>query len=64
VQQNTQQNLTIIRLPDVKKKTSLSESTILRLEAKGLLPARVKIGRSTGWYEHEINAFLACLPRA
>lgn len=59
-----QQPKTIIRLPAVKLKTQLSRSTIYRLEAEGKFPRRVRLGEnSTGWYEHEINEYLANLPR-
>lgn len=56
---------TVIRLPAVKGKTTLSKSTILRLEAEGKFPKRVRLGEnSTGWYEEEINEWLASRPRA
>ena len=54
----------VIRLALVQKKTSLSRSTIYRLEAHGKFPARVRLGEnSTGWYEHEIEEWLASRPR-
>jgi predicted DNA-binding transcriptional regulator AlpA len=39
----------------------LHNSTLLRLEAKGLFPARVKIGASTYWLAEEVHAFIANL---
>lgn len=54
----------IIRLALVQKKTSLSRSTIYRLEAQGKFPTRVRLGEnSTGYYESEIDAWLASRPR-
>lgn len=54
----------IIRLPVVQAKTSLSRSTIYRLESEGKFPQRVRLGEnSTGWYEHEINEYLDSRPR-
>lgn len=54
----------IIRLPAVQQKTNLSRSTIYRLEAQGLFPPRVRLGEnSTGWYEHEIDAWITNRPR-
>ncbi len=54
----------ILRLPAVKLKTQLSRSTIYRLEAEGKFPRRVRLAEnSTGWYEHEIDEYLANLPR-
>ena len=56
----------IIRLPAVQAKTSLSRSTIYRLEATpgSGFPKRVRLGEnSTGWYEHELDEYLAHRPR-
>lgn len=54
----------ILRLPAVKLKTQLSRSTIYRLEAEGKFPRRVRLGENaTGWYAHEIDEYLANLPR-
>ena len=55
----------VIRLPAVRQKTSLSRSSIHRLEAQGKFPGRVRLGEnSVGWYEHEIEEWLASRPRA
>lgn len=55
---------TVIRIAIVQKETSLSRSTIYRLEAQGEFPSRVRLGEnSTGWYLHEIEAWLANRPR-
>lgn len=56
--------LTVLRLTQVLAKTSLSKTTIYRLEAAGKFPKRVRLGEnSTGWYAHEIDDFLATLGR-
>jgi prophage regulatory protein len=58
------QTKTVIRLPAVKGKTTLSKSAIYRLEAEGKFPKRVRLGEnSTGWYEEEIQEWLASRPR-
>ncbi|HHL33654.1 MAG TPA: AlpA family phage regulatory protein [Desulfobulbaceae bacterium] len=50
----------ILRWPVVYRKTSISRSTVWRLERAGLFPQRVRIGmRGVGWYESEIDKFLA-----
>lgn len=56
----------ILKLPAVKQKTQLSRSSIYRLEAQGQFPKRVRLcpgGSATGWYEHEIDEWLASWPR-
>lgn len=58
------QQKTVIRLPAVLKKTNLSRSTIYRLEAEGKFCARVRLGEnSVGFYEHEVDEWLASRPR-
>ena len=50
----------ILRWPVVYRKTGISRSTVWRLERAGLFPQRVRIGmRGVGWYESEIDKFLA-----
>lgn len=56
----------ILRLPAVKLKTQLSRSSIYRLEAQGQFPKRVRLcpgGAATGWYENEVDEWLASRPR-
>ena len=54
----------VIRLPAVQQKTSLSRSTIYRLESVGKFPSRVRLSEnSVGWYADEIDNFLADRPR-
>lgn len=49
----------IIRLPDVRQRTGLSRSQILRLEASGSFPCRVQLcTRAVGWVEDEIEGWL------
>lgn len=55
---------TILRLPAVMLKTSLSKSSIYRFESLGQFPKRVRIGQnSTGWLSSEIDEFIASRPR-
>lgn len=55
----------VLRLPATKVKTQLSRSTINRLEAEGKFPRRIMLGdgRAVGWFEEEIDAWLASRPR-
>ena len=57
-------NLRILRRKEVRNKTGESDSTRDRKEKKGVFPKRVQLGsNSIGWYEHEIDEYLANLPR-
>lgn len=55
----------ILRLPEVLAITGLSPATIWRRERDGTFPRRVRVspGR-VGWFAHEVEAYLAGLPRA
>ena len=53
----------IIRLPAVLEKTGLSRSSLYRLIAEGKFPRQVKLSeRSAGWFEGDVNQWLADLP--
>lgn len=50
----------IIRMRDVQRRTGLHRATIYRKILSGSFPAGVKLGEnSTGWYESEVNAWVA-----
>ncbi len=50
----------ILRLPDVKKRTGLSRSTIYLRIANGDFPAPISLGgRAVGWTEADIENWLA-----
>ena len=50
---------TIIKIDEVKKRTTFSESTIYRLISQGNFPKQVKLAeRSCGWVENEIEEYL------
>lgn len=50
---------TIIKLPEVKSRTSLSRSTIYRRISQGTFPAPINLGgRAVGWIEAEILGWL------
>ncbi len=54
----------VIRKKEVRVKTGKSDRTIDRDVAAGTFPQPVKLGpRSIGWFEHEIDEWLANLPR-
>lgn len=50
---------TILRLPDVKRSTGLSRSTIYLRIAQGTFPKPVNLGgRAVGWLEAEVQQWL------
>lgn len=50
---------TILRLPDVKKRTGLSRSAIYLLVKNGEFPAPVRLGaRTVGWLDGEVTDWL------
>lgn len=50
----------IIRKPELFSKLGLSDATIWRMERAGRFPQRIKLGgNSVGWFDGEINAWLA-----
>lgn len=50
----------ILRLPEVERRTGLRRPTIYRRAKAGTFPQPVRIGpNSTGWFESEIDSFLA-----
>ena len=54
----------ILRDPEVKKRTKLSRVQRWRRVRAGTFPAPVQLGpNSIGWWEDEIEAWLATLPR-
>jgi prophage regulatory protein len=62
-----QQGQIIIRKPEVRARTGLSDSGIWRLEKRGDFPARVLLspgGIAVGWYLQEVKNWCASRPRA
>jgi prophage regulatory protein len=59
----------IIRRAEVRRRTGYSDTTIWRLEKAGLFPARVQLNPhapargGVGWYEDEIDAWIAARVR-
>ena len=50
---------TILRFPDVNKRTGLSRSTVKYLVLQGKFPSPVTLGeRSLGWVESEITDWI------
>ena len=55
----------ILRLSDVIRHTSLSKSSIYRLESLGQFPARIKLSESaSGWKSSEIQEWINSRPLA
>lgn len=51
---------TLIKLPAVKKRTSLSTSEIYRRIEAGTFPAQIKLGaKAVAWLEHEIDDWIS-----
>ena len=50
----------VIRKPELFGRIGLSDVTIWRLEKAGKFPRRITLGgNSVGWFESEVNAWLA-----
>lgn len=50
---------TVIRLPEVKKRTGLSRSTIYLRMANNEFPHPISLGgRAVGWLEEDINEWI------
>jgi len=53
----------IIRRPEVRRRTSLSDSTLERLERRGAFPRRRRLGPySVGWVESEVTDWIESRP--
>lgn len=53
-------NDSIVRLPEVRRRTGLSRPTIYRKMASGAFPPRIVLSSSmVGWYESDINRWVA-----
>ena len=49
----------LIKLPAVKKRTSLSTSEIYRRLEAGTFPQQIRLGaKAVAWLEHEIDAWI------
>lgn len=54
----------IIRFPKISELTSLSRTTIWRLEAEGNFPKRLQVGsRGVGWLLNEVEEWMKSRPR-
>lgn len=54
----------VLRLKDACAKAGIGRSRLYKLEAEERFPARVELGpNSVGWFEHEIDEWLAARPR-
>jgi prophage regulatory protein len=52
--------VTLLRLPEVRRRTGKCRSDIYREISKGSFPAPVKLGeRASAWLEHEVAAWIA-----
>lgn len=61
---NTPSSEKILRLPEVKARTGLSRSSIYAYIKQGKFPHHIALGeRSVGWYESEVDAWVASRQR-
>lgn len=50
---------TLIKLPEVKRRTTLSTSEIYRRLEAGTFPQQIRLGaKAVAWLEHEVNAWI------
>lgn len=50
---------TLIKLPEVKRRTTLSTSEIYRRLEAGTFPKQIKLGaKAVAWLEHEVQAWI------
>ena len=50
---------TLIKLPEVKRRTTLSTSEIYRRLESGTFPKQIKLGaKAVAWLDHEVNAWI------
>lgn len=57
-------NSRILRLGDVKLRTGLSRSSIYAYMKAGTFPQHISLSeRCVGWYEHEVDAWVASRQR-
>ncbi len=50
---------TLIKLPEVKRRTTLSTSEIYRRLESGTFPKQIKLGaKAVAWLEHEVDAWI------
>ena len=53
-------NINVLRLPEVKKMTGLSRSSIYAMVANKSFPKPIKLGeRAVGWLETEVAEWIA-----
>ena len=56
---NVSTTTTLIKLPEVKRRTTLSTSEIYRRLEAGTFPKQIKLGaKAVAWLEHEVNAWI------
>ena len=57
---NSRHSDSLLRMKDVRRRTGLSATTVYRRVAAKTFPPKVPIGEGcVGWYESEIDAFVA-----
>lgn len=50
----------LVRLPEVRRRTGLSTATIYRKMEKGEFPAKIVLSKNiVAWYESDLNAWVA-----
>ena len=54
----------LLRINEVKDRTTLAQSTIYKKMAKGTFPKNVNIGKTACWLESEIDKYIQSLVEA
>ncbi len=63
--QNAADDICLLRLPDVRRKTGLSRSAIYRLVATGDFPKPVRPSKATtAWVSHDVDQWIGDRIRA
>lgn len=52
------EDLRLIRLPEVMKRTGLSRPSIYRSMSAGAFPKSTRFGRATFWASHEVDGWI------
>lgn len=52
------QKKSLLRRPEVEKRTGLKRSSIYTRMSKGTFPQSVSLGRAVAWVEEEIDAWI------
>lgn len=61
---NQNQHTSLLRRPEVERRTSLKRSTIYARMKEGTFPKPVSLGRTVAWVEAEVDAWITARIKA